>query len=76
LKHFSHHIELYEQIVDQFLEKNLLPFPYEEYKFLELKRNSIWLTRNMRDSTSFRRALSKAKNLNQLQLELEKIFKV
>jgi nifR3 family TIM-barrel protein len=68
------YLKMYEQILDKFLENIQLPFPHEEYKFTELKRNSIWFTKNTKESTSYRTELSKAKNLKQLRSKLDYIF--
>ncbi len=68
-------IELYEQVLDDYLEGAILKFSHEEYKFMELKRNSIWLTRNIEKSTIIRENLSKTRNLVQLREELIKIYK-
>ncbi len=75
IRMMKNYIEIYENEIDNYLKEIQLPFPHEEYKFLELKRNSIWLTKNIRDSADIRRGLSKTKNLKQLKIVLDKIFK-
>ncbi|MFX1256672.1 MAG: tRNA dihydrouridine synthase [Promethearchaeota archaeon] len=67
-------IKLYEQIIDDFLEGLSINYPLEEYKFVELKRNSIWLTKNLKDSSYLRSELSKAKSLKQFKIILQHIF--
>ena len=67
-------IGLYEETIDQFLEGISLKHGNEEFKYLELKRNAIWLTKNIEDSTILRENLSKTKNLNQLKKKLEDCF--
>ncbi|MHA1293897.1 MAG: tRNA dihydrouridine synthase [Promethearchaeota archaeon] len=66
---------LYEQEVDNFLENVQLPYRREEYKFIELKRNSIWLTKNLEKATTIRIKLSKTKNLRQLKETLKIYFR-
>ena len=45
-----------------------------ERKFMELKRNSIWLTKNIQSSTDIRIKISRAKNLDELRDIFEQIF--
>ena len=68
-------VEIYESIIDKFLEGISLKHGNEEFKYLELKRNAIWLTKNIEDSTILREKLSKTKNLKQLKNKLEDCFK-
>ena len=70
----KNNIEIYEEIIDQFLEGISLKHSHEEFKYLELKRNAIWLTKNIEDSTILREKLSKTKNLKQLRNRLEECF--
>ena len=63
--------DLYEKYIDKVLEGNTLEYPHEDYKFVELKRNAIWLTKNIKDSTSIRRKLSNTKNIEQLKFILQ-----
>jgi tRNA-dihydrouridine synthase len=65
--------ELYETYIDKFLDGIALNYSHEEYKFIELKRNAIWLTKDIENSTSIRRELNKAKNLIQLKNTLHGI---
>ena len=65
---------IYEDVIDEFLTNTKLPYRDDEFKLIELKRNSIWLTKEIENSTSYRIQLSKAKTLKQLRLILEKIF--
>jgi len=74
LELISNYINIYEEIVDALLNEISYPFGNYEFKFNELKRNSIWLMKNIRNSTQFRTRLSKAKNLLQLKASLEEIF--
>ena len=69
------HIELYEHCIDNYIDENSeFPYPIERYKFMELKRNSIWLTKNIQTSTDVRIKISKAKTLDELQDIFEQIF--
>lgn len=74
LELIRNYINIYEEIVDALLNEISYPFGNDEFKFNELKRNSIWLMKNIRNSTQFRTRLSKAKNLLQLKASLEEIF--
>jgi len=67
-------VELYESLLDDFLDGTTLKYPLEEYKFIELKRNSIWLTKNIENSTELRRKISDTRNLKQLKVVLENIL--
>ena len=66
---------LYEDIIDKFLDNGInLGYPTETFKFTELYRNSIWLSKGIRNSTEIRRNLSETKNLKELIEELKEIF--
>ncbi len=67
------HTKIYERYIDEFLKDISLNYSHEEFKFVELKRNAIWLTKNIKDSTYIRRDLSNAKNLKQLKNVLQNI---
>jgi len=69
------HIELYEHCINNYLDENAeFPYPIEKYKFMELKRNSIWLTKNIQNSTDIRIKISKAKTLDELRDIFKQIF--
>jgi tRNA-dihydrouridine synthase B len=63
----KNYVKIYEQVLDDYIEETKLNYPIEKYKFTELKRNAIWLTKNIKESTFLRRELGNAKNLNQLR---------
>lgn len=63
--------ELYERIIEQYLEGIDLPFSLEAYKLTELKRNSIWMTKNIKDARKLRGELSHAKNIEDLKKIIE-----
>lgn len=67
-------LKLYEEIIDEFVKDLPLKITIDEYKFRELKRNSIWLTKNIQNSPRYRTNLSKAKNLQELRDSLNYIF--
>lgn len=67
-------VERYERLLDDFLDGITFKYSLEEYKFIELKRNSIWLTKNIENSTDLRRKLSDTRNLKQLKVVLENIL--
>ncbi|MFX1274856.1 MAG: tRNA dihydrouridine synthase [Promethearchaeota archaeon] len=69
------YFRLYEKMVDKFLTGINLGYPLDEYKFIELKRNAIWLTRDIENSTLIRSKLSKTKSLSQLKNILDNYFK-
>jgi tRNA-dihydrouridine synthase B len=69
---FRKKIEIYEKYIDDFLLD--INYQYNDFKFIELKRNSIWLTKLMKGATELRKKLSKTKNLHELTLELENYF--
>ena len=70
---FRKYIKIYEDFIDEYLNGISNPISNEEIKFKELKRNAIWLTKNIRNSPSVRRDLSKAKNILQLKTIIERI---
>jgi len=69
----QNYVKIYEQVLDDYIEDIKLNYSIEEYKFTELKRNAIWLTKNIKDSTFLRKELSVAKNLNQLRIILQNL---
>lgn len=70
---YKNYLKIYEDIIDEFLNGISYQIGNEEFKFKELKRNAIWLTKNIRNSTSTRRNLSKVKNIKQLKSIIERI---
>ncbi|HEY0090224.1 MAG TPA: tRNA-dihydrouridine synthase [Candidatus Lokiarchaeia archaeon] len=75
LNQMKNHIELYEKSIENFIEEFKLQYSLEDYKYVELKRNSIWLTKNIKTSTSLRRLISNAKDLKDLKNILNEIYK-
>ncbi len=69
---FKKYIKIYEDLIDEYINGISYPISNEEIKFKELKRNAIWLTKNIRNSTSVRCDLSKAKNILQLKTIIER----
>ncbi|TFF87140.1 MAG: tRNA-dihydrouridine synthase family protein [Promethearchaeota archaeon] len=67
-------LKLYEDCIDEYLDglQNLISA--EEYKFSELKRNSIWLTKGLKNSTIIRRKLSQTKKLENLKSTFQEIM--
>lgn len=63
--------ELYERIIEHYLEGIDLPFSSEEYKLTELKRNSIWMTKKIKEARKLRGELSHAKNVEDLKKIIE-----
>ena len=64
------HINLYEKVIDEYLVDVKINYAKDEFKFAELKRNSIWLTKNIENSTIIRTKLSRVKTLEQLKATL------
>ncbi|MHA1987900.1 MAG: tRNA dihydrouridine synthase [Promethearchaeota archaeon] len=64
---------LYEEVVDNFLDGVHFPYGNDKFKFTELKRNAIWLTKGIEKSTAVRTRLSLVKNLSQLKMILKDI---
>ena len=73
IKLMIEYTNLYEKYIDEFLNGIRLKYSHEEFKFVELKRNAIWFTKEIKDSTSIRRDLSNTKNLKQLKEVLQRI---
>ena len=62
------YLNLYEECVDEFLDNTIeMPFSHEKFKFMELRRNAIWFTKNIQDSTNLRTQISKTKTLEGLK---------
>ncbi|MFX1501961.1 MAG: tRNA dihydrouridine synthase [Promethearchaeota archaeon] len=68
------YIKIYEDKIDEYLNGISHPLGNEYIKFVELKRNAIWLSKNINNSTKIRIQISKTKNLIQLQETLIKYF--
>ena len=67
--------KLYEQCIDEYLfDNNTLPYSPERYKFIELKRNMIWLTKQIENSTNIRIKIAQSVNLDDLKGKLSEIF--
>ena len=66
LKLMDEYVRIYKKVLDDYVNGIELNFAIDEYKFIELKRNSIWLTKEIKCSTEIRRKISKAKNLKHL----------
>ncbi len=61
------YIGLYERCITDYLDNNFeIPYSFEKYKFMELRRNLIWLSKNIQGSTDLRIKISKTKNLEEL----------
>jgi tRNA-dihydrouridine synthase B len=64
----KNHIKLYETCINEVMDNNFkIPYPYDKYKFMELRRNLIWLSKNLQGSTSLRIKISKTKTLQELE---------
>lgn len=66
-KKMKESIRLYERCVNEYLDDNFeIPYSFEKYKFMELRRNLIWLSKNIQGSTDLRIKISKTKTLEEL----------
>ena len=66
-KKLKEHIKLYERCVNDYLDGNFeVPYSIKKYKFMELRRNLIWLSKNIQGSTDLRIKISKTKTLEEL----------
>ena len=74
LELLRNNIKIYESVVEEFLGGITLNYPIEKYRFIEMKRNSIWLTKKIDDATNLRKKISETKNLKQLEVVLEEIL--
>ena len=69
------YISLYEQCIDEYLEGiDKFPYSIESYKYIELKRNAIWLTKNLSNSRDLRIKIAHTKSLGELRGTLNEIF--
>jgi len=65
----------YEEILDNYLNNINLTYSHHDFKLTELKRNAIWLTKDIENSTIIRSKLSRTKKLDELKSILEDYFK-
>jgi len=66
-KKMKEYIRQYENCVNDYIEDGFeIPYSFEKYKFVELRRNLIWLSKNIQDSTDLRIKISKTKTLEEL----------
>lgn len=68
------YLEVYENVLDEFLNDTELPYMHVDYKFTELKRNAIWFTKTIDNSAKIRYELSRIKNLEEFRARLLKYF--
>ena len=62
------YVKLYEKCIDEFLNDITdLPYSFEKFKFKELRRNAIWFSKNIQNSTILRIRISKSKSLEELR---------
>ena len=67
------YIQLFEECINEYLTGFSHPQGNKEIKFIELKRNAIWLTKNIENSAKYRRNLSTTKNIKEIKSILEEI---
>ena len=73
-KTMEKHVKIYEKTIDEFLDGIPHPIGNELIKLAELKRNAIWLSKNIDGSTKIRTLLSKSKDLKSLKELLKNYF--
>lgn len=66
-------IEIFKKCLDEFMNGIILSRDIIDYKFMELKRNAIWLAKGVKNSAIIRRWISNTKTLEQLELVLNNI---
>ncbi|MFX0000601.1 MAG: tRNA dihydrouridine synthase [Candidatus Hodarchaeota archaeon] len=60
-------IRIFEEKINEFLDGISHPLGNEEIKFIELKRNAIWLMKDIEKSKIIRHQLNKAKSIKQIK---------
>ena len=66
-KKMREYIRQYENCVNDYLEDGFeIPYSFIKYKFMELRRNLIWLSKNVPGSIELRVNISKTKSLEEL----------
>jgi tRNA-dihydrouridine synthase B len=68
------YVKIYEDSIEEFLDGITYPLGNDEIRLIELKRNSIWLSKNIENSTLIRTQISKAQNMTQLKKILGNYF--
>lgn len=64
---FKNHFKLYEEKINEFFDGITFRYPSDHYKLTELKRNAIWLTKYIENSSLVRAELGKVKTIEQLK---------
>lgn len=67
------YLRIYEEIVDEFLNGISHPLGNDKIKFIELKRNAIWLIRDIQNSKIIRYQLNKAKSIQEIKTILTQV---
>jgi tRNA-dihydrouridine synthase len=66
------YLHVFEALIDEMNYNNCrFSSSVDEIKYIELKRNAIWLTKHMKNAKGLRVALSKSNTLEELNLTLE-----
>ncbi|MFX1496018.1 MAG: tRNA dihydrouridine synthase [Promethearchaeota archaeon] len=69
------YLKIYEECLKEFIDDELsIPYSIEKYKFKELKRNAIWLSKNIDHSNEIRQKLSRTRDLAHLKHLLKLFF--
>ncbi|MFX1568919.1 MAG: tRNA dihydrouridine synthase [Promethearchaeota archaeon] len=66
-------IRIFEEKIDEFLNGISHPLGNEKIKFIELKRNAIWLMRDIENSKIVRYKLNKAKSIQEIKIILAQV---
>ncbi|MFX1446015.1 MAG: tRNA-dihydrouridine synthase, partial [Promethearchaeota archaeon] len=73
-ENMRNNFRIYEETVDDYFNDISHPIGNQKIKFMELKRNAIWLSKNIDKSSKLRTMLSKTKDYVQLKELLENFF--
>ena len=73
MESFKHYVHVYEKIIDNYLKDTHIIENKPDFKYSELFRNVIWLTKDLPHSSALRRRLSKCKTLSQIKQALENL---
>jgi tRNA-dihydrouridine synthase B len=74
LEKFTNKIQLYEKILNDYIKDLNLPIDADDYKLIELRKNSLWLTKGLRNSVKIRNKINQAKKLSQLKDIFQELF--
>jgi tRNA-dihydrouridine synthase B len=74
LEKYRNKIQLYEKVLNEYIKDLNLPIDEDNYKLIELRKNSLWLTKGLRNSVKIRNRINKVKELSQLEDIFQELF--